>query len=65
MISRITFDIFKFENWPPPVGTKTQMHFHVSLGFLGNTLEWSRVNGLCMFNQNSSNAIALFDLLSF
>ena len=30
-----TFEIFKFENRPPPVGVKTKMDFHVGLGFLG------------------------------
>ena len=35
LISPTTFEIFKFENRPPPVGAKTKMDFHVSLGFLG------------------------------
>ena len=35
MKSQTTFEIFQFENWPPPVGAKTKMDFHVSLGFLG------------------------------
>ena len=34
LMSPTTFDIFKFENRPPPVGAKTKMDFHVSLGFL-------------------------------
>ena len=35
MKSQTTFEIFQFENRPPPVGVKTKMDFHVSLGFLG------------------------------
>ena len=35
LISQTTFEIFKFENGPPPVGAITKMDFHVSLGFLG------------------------------
>ena len=35
LISPTTFGIFNFENRPPPVGAKTKMDFHVSLGFLG------------------------------
>ena len=34
MKSQTTFEIFQFENRPPPVGAKTKMDFHVSLGFL-------------------------------
>ena len=34
MKSLTTFEIFQFENRPPPVGAKTKMDFHVSLGFL-------------------------------
>ena len=34
LISPNTFDIFVFENRPPPVGAKTKMDFLVSLGFL-------------------------------
>ena len=34
LTSLITFKLFKFENWLPPVGTKTKMNFHVSLGCL-------------------------------
>ena len=26
--------IFKFENWPPPVGAKNKMDFHVSVSFV-------------------------------
>ena len=34
LISPTTFEIFKFENRPTPVGFKIKMDFHVSLGFL-------------------------------
>ena len=36
MKSQTTFEIFQFENRPPPVGAKTKMDFHVSLGFLAS-----------------------------
>ena len=34
LISPTTFEIFKFEDWPPSIGVKTKMDFHVSQGFL-------------------------------
>ena len=39
LISPTTFEMFKFEDWPPPVGVKTKMDFHVSRGFLALGLQ--------------------------
>ena len=42
LIYQTTFEIFQFENWTHPVGPKTKMDFHVSLGFLAltNKCQW-------------------------
>ena len=33
LICQTNFEIIKFETWPHPVRAKTNMDFHVSLGF--------------------------------
>ena len=38
LISQTTFDLFTFESRPSPVGVKTKIDIHVSLGFLGGHL---------------------------
>ena len=44
--------IVQFENWPPPVRTKTKKHFHVSLGFHGRILH--SFLGWCKIRANAT-----------
>ena len=45
-MSPTTFEIFKFEDLPPPVGVKTKMYFHVSRSFLALGLGIFRESGV-------------------
>ena len=40
LISSVTSELFKFENWPSLVPAKIKIYFHVSLAFLVLTAEY-------------------------
>ena len=43
LTSLTTFEIFKFENWPPTVRAKAKMDFLDSQGFHGQTQWWNLI----------------------
>ena len=56
LISQTSFEIFKFENGPPPVGAKTMLDFHVSLGFLASEY-LAFIDDYFSFNKNAISQI--------